>query len=53
MQSKDIVKVTDSDRQLPISNLGWTEAETKETYYRLIAFKENWDAPGMEAYDEL
>lgn len=62
MQSKDIenqpiVEAVESDenskKQLLIRDLGWTEAEVEETYYRLISFKGEWDAPGMIAYDEL
>lgn len=67
MQSKDIesqnvVKTakSDSDRckaenkhQLLTSDLEWTAAEIEETYHRLKSFKDDWDAPGMEAYDEL
>ncbi len=66
MQSKDIAhqdieKATDSNsdpladkskKQLLTSDLGWTAAEIAETHYRLIAFKDDWDAPEMEAYDE-
>ena len=33
--------------------LGWTQREALETYLRLQTFAEDWDAPGMEAYDEL
>lgn len=67
MQSKDIERQnivnpteSDSDRctdknrhKLLTSDLGWTAAETEETYHRLKSFKDDWDAPGMEAYDEL
>lgn len=33
--------------------LAWTEAETVETRERLRSFEEDWEAPGMEAYDAL
>ncbi len=46
-------KLAQNDGELLISDLGWSEAEAKETYYRLMNFKEDWEAPGMEAYDEL
>jgi hypothetical protein len=36
-----------------IDSLGWTPAETLETYLRLQPFAEDWGAPGMEAYDAL
>lgn len=42
-----------TQEKLLISDLGWSEAEAQETYYRLLAFQEDWEAPGMEAYDEL
>lgn len=62
IENQDIVKadklkgdrITDkSTKPLLISDLGWTAAEIAETYYRLMAFKDDWEAPGMEAYDEL
>ncbi|KJH73127.1 hypothetical protein [Aliterella atlantica] len=67
MQSKDIetqniVNPAESDsdlctdenkNQLLTSDLGWTAAEIEETYHRLKSFKDDWDVPGMEAYDEI
>jgi hypothetical protein len=38
---------------LLISDLDWSAAEAKETRARLAALEEDWDAPGMEAYDHL
>lgn len=38
---------------LLVADLGWTTEEAVETRYRLLAFKEDWEAPGMEAYDAL
>ena len=38
---------------LLVSNLGWSVEEAKETRARLAALEEDWDAPGMEAYDRL
>ena len=38
---------------LLVSDLGWSGEETKETRARLAALEEDWDAPGMEAYDQL
>ena len=38
---------------LLVSNLGWSGEEAKETRTRLAALEEDWDAPGMEAYDRL
>lgn len=39
--------------ELTIASLGWTPAEALETYLRLRTFAEDWDAPGMEVYDDL
>lgn len=36
-----------------LADLGWTEAEALETRMRLKSFEEDWNAPGMEAYDRL
>jgi hypothetical protein len=38
---------------LLVSDLGWSPEETQETRSRLIDLEEDWDAPGMEAYDRL
>ena len=38
---------------LLVSNLGWSSEEAKETRARLAALEEDWEAPGMEAYDHL
>jgi hypothetical protein len=38
---------------LLVSDLGWNAEEAKETRARLAALEEDWDAPGMEAYDRL
>lgn len=39
--------------QNSIEQLGWSAVETLETYLRFRSFAEDWDAPGMEAYDDL
>lgn len=52
-QEKVGTTVEATKKELVIEDLGWSEEETKETYYRLLNFKEDWEAPGMEAYDEL
>lgn len=36
-----------------IQDLGWTEAEAQEVRSTLQSFEEDWNAPGMDAYDEL
>ncbi len=38
---------------LLVSDLGWSAEEAKETRARLAALEEDWEAPGMEAYDRL
>ncbi len=43
----------ETKNQLLISDLGWSQEEAIQTYYRLMPFKEDWEAPGMEAYDAL
>ncbi len=40
-------------RGLHVGQLGWSREETQETYWRLQNFADDWDAPGMEAYDDL
>lgn len=52
-QEKVTPTVETTKKELLIDNLEWSEEETKETYYRLLNFKEDWEAPGMEAYDDL
>jgi len=37
---------------LSIAALGWTPVEALETYLRLRNFAEDWDAPGMDTYDQ-
>lgn len=36
-----------------IEQLGWSAVEALETYLRFRSFADDWDAPGMEAYDVL
>lgn len=36
-----------------IDALGWTQIEALETRLRLSSFAEDWDAPGMDAYDDV
>jgi hypothetical protein len=44
---------TPAPESLPLSDLGWTGEETLETRVRLRSFAEDWEAPGMDAYDRL
>jgi hypothetical protein len=52
-QEEPYRKTTATPGPLRISELGWSTEEVKETRDRLAAFEEDWDAPGMEAYDHL
>lgn len=38
---------------LNIDDLGWTREEAADTRARLRPFENDWDAPGMDAYDAL
>lgn len=38
---------------LQVADLGWTQNQTAETRARLASFEEDWDAPGMDGYDDL
>ena len=40
-------------RRLLLSDIGITPVEALELRLRLKPFEEDWNAPGMEAYDEL
>jgi hypothetical protein len=41
------------DQSLRVRDLGWSAAEGADTHFRLRPFEEDWDAPGMDAYDDL
>src|SRR5215218_4821662 len=43
----------ESRRRLLISDLGCTPEKAAEIYMRLRHFEEDWNAPGMDAYDDL
>ena len=34
-----------------IEELGWTKEQAAETRSKLMSFDQDWNAPGMEAYD--
>lgn len=36
-----------------IEELGWTREQAAEIRYRLASFSEDWEAPGMEVYDDI
>jgi hypothetical protein len=37
----------------PLTELGWSLEQALETRMRLRTFEEDWNVPGMEAYDDL
>ena len=45
----------DQQQHIPlrVADLGWTQEQAADTRARLASFTEDWDAPGMEGYDEL
>jgi hypothetical protein len=42
-----------ADGPLLVSDLGWTTEEARETRARLATLEEDWEAPGMDAYEHL
>ena len=48
-----VVTIPTTSSRLLIRDLGWTREQAIETRLRLQAFEQDWDAPGMEIYDEL
>ncbi|MBF0551866.1 MAG: hypothetical protein HQK60_15195 [Deltaproteobacteria bacterium] len=46
-------KSQETQRQLSIDKLGWSVTDSQETWIRLRSFEEDWNSPGMEAYDDL
>ncbi|TCW61246.1 hypothetical protein [Treponema sp. J25] len=52
-QPGNALSTASSGNILSVQSLGWTAEETLETYARLRHFAEDWDAPGMEGYDQL
>jgi hypothetical protein len=52
-KGKPALKAQTAGGPLLVSDLGWTKEEAQETRARLAALEEDWDVPGMEAYDAL
>lgn len=48
-----VVTVGTAPSRLLVRDLGWTREQTIETRHRLATFEEDWNAPGMEVYDDL
>ena len=44
-------RLSQSHTGRPIGELGLTVAEARETRSRLESFAQDWEAPGMDAYD--
>ena len=40
-------------RPTTVADLGWSRVKAAEIRASLLAFEEDWNAPGMEAYDKL
>lgn len=47
------IKNNSSSVRHSIQELGWTREQAAAIRYRLAAFREDWEAPGMEIYDDL
>ncbi|MBI5344412.1 MAG: hypothetical protein HZB83_03600 [Deltaproteobacteria bacterium] len=53
-RSRDaVVTISTATNRMLISELGWSREQALETRMRLRTFEEDWNAPGMESYDEL
>jgi hypothetical protein len=53
--NKDILLAAHFTQYFPllVADLGWTPLEALEIRSSLATFEEDWNAPGMEIYDEL
>jgi len=52
-EHEEVSTTVASQKALWVSDLGWSETEASETRGRFRSFEEDWEAPGMEAYDEM
>ena len=52
-RSTILVAITRQREPLRIADLGWSRAEAAALRAQLVAFEEDWDAAGMDAYDAL
>lgn len=48
-----VITVRTAAKRMLIHDLGWSREQALETRLRLRTFEEDWNAPGMESYDEL
>lgn len=53
MSRDAVVTIRTAENRMLITHLGWSHEQALETRMRLRTFEEDWDAPGMERYDEL
>lgn len=53
MSRDAVVTIRTAENRMLIDHLGWSREQALETRMRLRTFEEDWDAPGMEGYDEL
>ena len=47
------LKKKNEERLTPLAKTGLTVKEAEKLRWHLSSFENDWDAPGMEAYDEL
>ncbi len=48
-----ILQQIKDSKERRIEALGWSQEEAGIVRERLLSFEEDWNAPGMDAYDEL
>lgn len=53
MRRDAVVTIRTATNRMLLDDLGWSREQVLETRMRLRTFEEDWDAPGMEDYDEL
>jgi hypothetical protein len=53
MSRDAVVTIRTAENKMLIAHLGWSREQALETRMRLRTFEEDWDAPGMDGYDEL
>ena len=53
MSRDAVVTSRSAEKRMLIDHLGWSREQALETRMRLRTFEEDWNAPGMEGYDEL
>ncbi len=46
-------RIAEPKKRLLVKDLGWTREQALANHYRYRSFAEDWNAPGMEVYDQL